>query len=127
MVERASAVPVTEDSLQLGFLFAVRLGSRTKVQIRHAIPLQWAVNVASGHLGCRVLGLSNHAFSVSTRLRIGASIAGMDREREPRDLTTAARVALVLAELHECEEADRDQLLTAFLRAEWPTERAQSQ
>jgi hypothetical protein len=51
----------------------------------------------------------------------------MDREREPQDLTTAARVALVLAELHDCEDADQDLLLAAFVRLEWPTERAQSQ
>jgi hypothetical protein len=52
----------------------------------------------------------------------------MDDKRHPRnDLTTTAIVALVVADIHDSDHADRDALLAAFLRAGWSSERAQSQ
>ncbi|MFL5842033.1 MAG: hypothetical protein ACJ77Z_16410 [Thermoleophilaceae bacterium] len=52
----------------------------------------------------------------------------MDSERWPKNPEAAAAlVALVLDDLQYFGQTDRDEMLARFLRAAWPSERAQRQ
>jgi hypothetical protein len=50
-----------------------------------------------------------------------------EKPQSRNDLTAAAIVALVIADIHDSDHADRNELLAAFLRVGWSSGRAQSQ
>ena len=52
----------------------------------------------------------------------------MHRDPWPSDAAPAAALlAVIVCEIRQCDDAERDRLLTDFLRAAWPTPQAQRQ